>query len=278
MLRKNITVVHLESKQKHWDIFQDQSVQVYLSVQVLQGHIWLFDKCSAEVMYLSSCNTDLNCLNVLVWFRNRLYFSHFSHFLSFIRTLEVSLTHITSKLNMTGQNLRAVTALVVFRHTCSCVHPIRSWWSDAQRRSCSACGDAAVSRLPLVSGSFQQLCLCHGVSRFEGPHSPPLCCSWVCLNGAFDRQSLNGPGPAQNRGARVTAHTPGRYGSPRATSPNKSHSVLTVIGNYSILSTLCIHKEEEDEDERESVMHIHTLKNKGAIEELICLNGSIKNL
>ncbi len=70
--------------------------------------------------------------------------------------------------------------------------------------------------------------------------------------------SLNGPGPAQNRGARVTAHTPGRYGSPRATSPNKSCSVLTVIANYTIRFTLCIHKEDEDEDERERHAHTHS--------------------
>ncbi len=180
-------------------MYKSQSVMTGF---VLQGHIWLFDKCSAEVMYLSSCDTDLNCLNILVWFRNRFYFSHTAH----SSELWGVFTHITSKLNMTGQNLRAVTALVVFRHTCSCVHPIRSWWSDAQRRSCSACGDAAVSRLPLVSGSFQQLCLCHGVSRFEGPHSPPLCCSWVCLNGAFDRQSSTAPARprTEEHGSRLT--------------------------------------------------------------------------
>ncbi len=57
-------------------MYKSQSV---MTVFVLQGHIWLFDKCSAEVMYLSSCDTDLNCLNVLVWFRNRFYFSHTAH-------------------------------------------------------------------------------------------------------------------------------------------------------------------------------------------------------
>ncbi|RXN26176.1 hypothetical protein ROHU_021110 [Labeo rohita] len=84
-----------------------------------------------------------------------------------------------------------------------------------------ACGDpkgpiAAVSRLPPVSGSFQQLrdgvlpCRCHGVSRFEGPHCPPLCCPRVCLNGAFDVQSRVSqrprPGPEQ-RSAGHGSHT-----------------------------------------------------------------------
>ncbi len=57
-------------------MYKSQSVMTGF---VLQGHIWLFDKCSAEVMYLSSCDTDLNCLNILVWFRNRFYFSHTAH-------------------------------------------------------------------------------------------------------------------------------------------------------------------------------------------------------
>lgn len=58
---------------------------------------------------------------------------------------------------------------------------------------------AALARVPWFC--------CHGGSRFEGRHCPPLCCPWLHLNGAFDGQnaSFNGLGLAQNRGERVTA-------------------------------------------------------------------------
>ncbi len=115
MLRKNITVVHLESKQKHWDIILG-SVSCKFICQCKCSRV-IFDCLTNAVrrlMYLSSAiltwtvwmywfDSETDCISLI-----SLIFSHSSELL---RCLD---SHY-QQLSMTGQNLRAVTALVVLQ-------------------------------------------------------------------------------------------------------------------------------------------------------------------
>lgn len=130
-----------------------------------------------------------------------------------------------------------------FRHTCSCVQPIRCLkcqsisaafplmirhsntlllspparprtlffgTEDIQRpNSRSVPSSAGLRQLSAAVGRGLAVPLSR-VSRFEGRHCPPLCCPWLDLNGAFDGQTLvsqrSRPGPEQ-RSAGHGSHT-----------------------------------------------------------------------
>lgn len=173
---------------------------------------------------------------------------------------------------MTGQNIRAVTALVVFRHTCSCVHPIRclkwrSWWSDAQRlsdyhlllglwRCCSVPSSAGLRELsaavPLSRGftfpgpTLSSTVLLVGLSEWGFWRAEP------CLSTAPARPRTEEHGSRLTHLAGTAHHVP-----PAQTKAALYWRLLRIIPSASL--SAFIKKRKMKMKERERASHTYTL-------------------